>query len=56
MLEFTDNPLQIRKMEITDATGNLSQVQLENTKFGMPLDDKLFTFEDPRGIGRRDRK
>ena len=52
-LEFTDNPLQIKQMSISDATGHTSHVSLENAKFGEPLADTLFTFEDPRGLTRR---
>lgn len=52
-LEFSDNPLVIRQMVVKDAAGNATTVQLQNAKFDMVLNDKIFAFEDPRGIGRR---
>ena len=55
-LEFSDQPLQLRQMEILDATGNTTHVQLQNAQMGGPLEDKLFIFEDPRPIGSRYRK
>lgn len=54
-LEFSDKPLQIRQMVIEDATGNRSVIQLQNAKFGQPLPEGLFRFEDPRGIAPRRR-
>ena len=56
VLEFSDKPLQIKQMVVSDATGHVSHVQLENAKFGGPLDDNLFTFEDPRGLTHRKQK
>ena len=49
MLEFSDNPLQIRQMVVTDATGHVSHVSLQNAQFGTEIDDKRFMFVDPRG-------
>jgi len=48
-LEFTDGPLQLRQMVVTDQSGQKTQIQLQNAEFGTALPDKLFTFEDPRG-------
>jgi chaperone LolA len=56
-LEFSDKPLEIKNMIAVDATGNQTRVTLENAQFGPVLDDKLFVFEDPRGVNhRRNRK
>ena len=52
-LEFSDNPVAITGMTAVDATGNVTRVNLENAKFGPVLEDKLFVFEDPRGVNHR---
>ena len=52
-LEFSDKPLQIRRILVKDATNRETTIQLQNAQFGVVLPDKLFTFEDPRGLGRR---
>ncbi len=56
-LEFDDKPLLIKDMIATDATGNATTVKLADAQFGPVLDDKLFVFEDPRGVNhRRDKR
>lgn len=55
-LEFTDAPLQLRQMVITDASGQRTQIQLQNAQFGTALPNSLFTFEDPRGTKPRARR
>lgn len=55
-LEFTDHPLQLKQMTVTDATGQRTIIQLQNAKFGQELPDSLFKFDDPRGISMRRRK
>lgn len=52
-LELTDKPLQLRQMRIKDASGQETNIQLQNAEFGRALPDKLFTFEDPRGVTKR---
>ena len=52
-LEFSDKPLEIKDMIATDATGNATTVKLADAQFGPVLDDKLFVFEDPRGVNHR---
>ncbi len=47
-LEFSDQPLQIRNMVVTDAQGQTTTVGLNNAEFGSVLEDKLFIFQDPR--------
>lgn len=54
-LEFSDNPLTLRFMNVTDASGNVTKVQLQNAQFGIPLSDSLFIFKDPRGVTVRKR-
>jgi len=53
MLEFSDNPLQLRNMVIRDATNQITSVSLEDAKFGTELKDQLFVFEDPRESHKR---
>lgn len=56
MLEFTDKPLQLKQMAVTDATGQRTNISLQNAEFGKALPDSLFKFEDPRGIQMRRRR
>ncbi len=41
-LIFSDNPLSLKKWEITDAQGVLTQVSLVNPQFGVDIDGELF--------------
>lgn len=52
LLEFSDKPLLIRNMVVTDASGQVTTVALSNAKFGIKLDKSLFVFKDPRKGGR----
>ncbi len=52
-LEFTESPLAIARIIGVDATGNETHVTLEKLQFGPVLDDKLFFFNDPRGVNRK---
>ncbi len=52
-LELTDKPIGLKQMTVVDATGNSTTIQLQNAQFGPVLDDKLFVFEDPRGVTPR---
>lgn len=47
MLEFSDKPLQLRSMVVTDAAGQVTNVALQNAKFGEQLDQELFVFKSP---------
>ena len=47
-LEFSDNPLLLKRMSIMDSTGQETRVSLSNAKFGIKLDPKLFVFKDTR--------
>jgi hypothetical protein len=53
VLELTDKPLQLRNFIVTDASNQVTTVALNNAKFGIPLDKKLFDFRDPRKGWRR---
>ncbi|MEZ5690437.1 MAG: outer membrane lipoprotein carrier protein LolA [Rickettsiales bacterium] len=53
VLEFTNNPLLIRNMIVTDTNGKTTTVSLNKAKFGVKIDDKLFIFKDPRKPLRR---
>lgn len=53
MLEFSDKPLLIRNMIITDATNQTTSVSLNNARYGVKLDDELFIFRDPRKPRKR---
>ncbi len=56
-IELSEKPLELKRLITLDATGNETTVTLQNTQFGPVLDDKLFVFEDPRGVNdRRNRK
>jgi outer membrane lipoprotein-sorting protein len=52
-LEFSDEPLLVRNMVVTDSQGQVTTVALNNAQFGLKLDDKLFRFVDPRKNKRR---
>lgn len=54
-LIFTQAPMQLSQMIITDATQQQTLVTLENIQEDTPLDDKVFFFRDPR-IGGRNKK
>jgi outer membrane lipoprotein-sorting protein len=48
VLEFSDKPLILRSMVVTDAGGQITNVSLNNAEFGARIDSKLFDFKDPR--------
>lgn len=47
-LEFSTEPLQLRNMLVKDAVGQETTVALNNARYGMELDDKLFVFESQK--------
>ncbi|MFM9890884.1 MAG: LolA family protein [Rickettsiales bacterium] len=49
-LEFSDNPLTLQQLVVTDANGQNTSVRLQNPQFGVKLDEALFVFIDPRGV------
>jgi len=46
-LEFSDKPLTLRNMIVTDAQGQVTVVALQNAKFGAEIDPELFVFKNP---------
>lgn len=52
-LEFSDKPLRLYNMQVTDATGQTTSVALNNARFDMTLEDEVFAFKDPRIGGRK---
>ncbi len=48
LLEFSDYPLQIKNMVVTDAQNQVTTVSLNNALFGRPLDKSLFIFREPK--------
>jgi hypothetical protein len=56
-LVFSDRPLTLRKWEVTDGQGIVTQVALLNPEFGLELDRKYFLYDDldiPRAGNRPD--
>lgn len=53
MLEFSDKPLMIRNMVVTDSGGQVTTVALQNAKFGDKIDPELFVFKKPKRGGTR---
>lgn len=53
MLEFSDHPLQIRNFVVTDSSGQVTTIALNNARFGDTLDSELFVFHDPSAPKRR---
>ena len=47
-LVFEEAPFLLRKIELADAAKNITSINLNNPKFGVEVDNKLFTFKNPR--------
>ncbi len=45
-LVFSDKPLVLKKWEIVDAQGTITQVSLVNPNFGVKIDPKTFDYRD----------
>ncbi len=55
-LEFSDRPLDLKKWEITDAQGILTQVSLINPHYGVEIDPLAFDYGDleiQSGVGQQ---
>jgi outer membrane lipoprotein-sorting protein len=48
---FTDAPLQLRKWQVIDSQGNLTETTLINSKFDVPLNEELFEYEPAPNSG-----
>lgn len=46
-LEFSDAPMALHNMVVTDSGGQTTTVSLNNARFNAPLDSDLFVFHDP---------
>jgi outer membrane lipoprotein-sorting protein len=53
-LTFADKPLELRQWTIVDQQGKSTTVVLSDTRFGVAVDPKAFTFVDPRDKSQRD--
>jgi outer membrane lipoprotein-sorting protein len=53
-LTFADKPLELRQWTIVDQQGKSTTVVLNDTRFGVAVDPKAFTFVDPRDKRPRD--
>jgi outer membrane lipoprotein-sorting protein len=51
---FGEEPISLRQWSILDAQRRTTTVTLSNQQFGMPLDPKLFIYQNPFAAGRRD--
>jgi outer membrane lipoprotein-sorting protein len=49
---FSENPLALRQWTILDQQGKSTTVTLSGPRFGMPLDAKLFVYQDPYAASR----
>lgn len=47
-LTFGDRPFELKQWTVVDQQGKTTTVALSDPKFGVSLDPKLFTFQDPR--------
>jgi outer membrane lipoprotein-sorting protein len=46
-LEFSDAPLSLRNMIVTDRQGEVTSLALSDARFNLPLKDEQFIFHDP---------
>jgi len=49
-LVFTEKPFQLRQWQVVDQQGQTTIVTLYDAQSGLPLDEALFTFKDPRPV------
>jgi outer membrane lipoprotein-sorting protein len=47
-LAFAEQPFELRRWTIVDAQGYATHVVLEEVETGIPLDEELFIFRNPR--------
>ena len=52
-LGFKENPMELRKWRITDATGAITEVELFQLKTDVDLDSDLFIYKDPNKSRKR---
>jgi outer membrane lipoprotein-sorting protein len=47
VLTFSDKPLALHNMDVTDSSGQVTRVALNNARFNLPLPTDIFVFKDP---------
>jgi outer membrane lipoprotein-sorting protein len=50
-LLFSDSPLELRRWSVVDEEGHIVQVTLQDTRFGVALDDAMFDYRELLGLG-----
>ena len=50
---FKKEPMQLQHLIVTDATGSITEIALNNIVENVELDDEVFHFRDPRIGGKR---
>jgi len=46
-LVFSENPMRLEQWAVSDAQGVVTYVTLRDAKFGVPIDDARFVFDEP---------
>lgn len=52
-MAFTENPLALRQWTVVDQEGKTTTISLSDLQFGIPLDPKIFLFQDSSGESRQ---
>lgn len=52
---YVDQKLRLLRWDVTDAQGQITSVELLDSKVNVELAEKLWEFDDPRGLARRRR-
>lgn len=52
---YVDQKLRLLRWDVTDAQGQITSVELLDSKINVELGEKLWEFDDPRGLARRRR-
>lgn len=47
VLAFTENPLTLKKWQVLDSQGGVTQIELSDVETGISLDNKMFDYYDP---------
>ena len=56
-LLFDEKPMRLRRWQVIDATGAMTEVSLYNVQTGLRLDPRLFIFKAPKGYeGETDKR
>ena len=52
---FAENPLALRQWTVVDQQGKTTTVSLSDVQFGIPVDAKIFQYQDPSAGSHRER-